>query len=85
MPESKLKKFIKKSSNKFTKFVCECFLNVINGNVPADKCLLENYGKTFRQFPSKETSLGEKRQLLVKKLQLLRGINLSCYPHLVSP
>ena len=62
-----LKKFIKKSSNKFIKFLCECFLNVINGNAPTDKSLLENYETSFRHFLSKETSLRKKRQLLVKK------------------
>ena len=59
------KKFIKKSSNKFIEFLCECFLNVINGNVPTDKGLLENYETSFRIFFSKETSLRKKRQLLV--------------------
>ena len=82
MPESKLKKFIKKSSNKFIKFLCECFLNVINGNVPPDKSLLENYETSIRHFLSKETSLRKKRQLLVKNLHLLRSISLSCYLYL---
>ena len=76
MPESMLKKFIKKSSNKFIKFLRECFLNVINGNVPTDKSLLENYETSFRHFLSKETSLRKKRQLLVKNLHLLRSIRL---------
>ena len=81
MPESMLKKFIKKSSNKFIKFLRECFLIVINGNV-TDKSLLENYETSFRHFLSKETSLRKKRQLLVKNLHLLRSIRLSCYLYL---
>ena len=81
--EKHAKNFIKKSSNKFIKFLCECFLNVINGNVPTDKSLLENYYETlFRHFLSKKTSLRKKRQLLVKNLLLLRSISLSCYLYL---
>ena len=56
-----------KSSNKFIKFVCKCFLNDINGKVPKDKSLLENYEESFRHFLSKETSLRKMRQLLEKK------------------
>ena len=76
------KKFIKKSSNNFIKFLCECFLNVINGNVPTEKSLLENYETSFRHFLSKETSLSKKHQLLVKNLHLLRSRSLSCYLYL---
>ena len=70
--------FIKKPSIKFIKFLCECFLNVINGNVPTDKSLLENYETSFRHFLSKETSLRKKRQLLVKNLHRLRSISFFC-------
>ena len=49
------KKIIKKIF-KFIKSLCECFLNVVNGNVPTDKSLLENYETSFQYFLPKETS-----------------------------
>ena len=39
-PESNFRKFLKQAPNSFKNFLCECLLNMINGNVPVNNQLL---------------------------------------------
>ena len=55
------RKFLKEAPNSFINILCECLLNVINGNVPVNKQLLKNQEDSFQQLLSKETSLKKKR------------------------
>ena len=80
--ESNLRKFLKQAPNSFIKFLCECLLNVTNGNVPVNKQLLKNQEKSFQQLLSKEISLEEKQNVLAKKPELIRALGLSCYFYL---
>ena len=48
--DSKFRKFLKEAPNSFIKFLCECLLNVINGNVPVSKHLLKNPDNSFQQL-----------------------------------
>ena len=82
LPESNLRKFLKQAPNSFINFLCECLLNVINGNVPVNKQLLKNQEKLFQQLLSKKTSLEKKRNVLAKKSELIRALGLSCYIYL---
>ena len=61
------KKFLKQEPNSFISFLWQCLLNVINDNVPVNKQLFKNQGKSFQQLRSKETSLEKKRNVLAKK------------------
>ena len=65
-------------TNSFINFLCECLLNVINGNVPANKQLLKNQEKSLQQLLSKKTSLEKKQNVLAKKPELIRALGLSC-------
>ena len=82
LPESNFRKFLKQAPNSFKNFLCECLLNVINGNVPVNKQLLKNQEKSFQQLLSKQTSLEKKRNVLAKKPELIRALGLSCYIYL---
>ena len=82
LPDSNFRKFLKQAPHSFLNFLCECLLNVINGNVPVNKQLLKNREKSFQQLLSKKTSLEKKRNVLVKKPELIRALGLSCYIYL---
>ena len=82
LPESKFRKFLKQAPNSFINFLCECLLNVINGNVPVNKQLLKNQEKSFQQLVSKKTSLEKKQNVLAKKPELIRALGFSCYIYL---
>ena len=79
LPECSLRNFLKQAPDSFINLLCECLLNVINGNVPVNKQLLKNQEKSFQQLLSKETSLEKIRNLSAKKPELFRALGLSCY------
>ena len=82
LPESNFRKFLKQAANSFMNFLCECLLNVINGNVPVHKQLLKKQEKSFQQLLSKKTGLEKKRNVLAEKQELIRALGLSCYIYL---
>ena len=82
LSDSIFRKFLKEAPNSFINFLCECLLNVINGNVPVNKQLLKNQEDSFQQFLSKKTSLKRKRFILTKESQLIKAIAFSCYFYL---
>ena len=73
-----LKKLIKTASKNFTQFLCECSLNVVNGNVAINKKLIETQEKSFRKIVSKQTGLKEKKRILSTESELLEKVDLSC-------
>ena len=77
--DSKLGKIFKTAPNKFIKFLCECLLNIVNGNVPVNKTKLEGYEKSIKTLLSNQTSLKLKRKLLAKETELVRIVGFSCY------
>ena len=79
-----LKKLIKTASKNFIRFLCECFLNVVNGNVEINKTLIENHEKSFRKILSKQTGLREKKRILGRESELLKAVGLSCYFYLMK-
>ena len=78
----KSKELIESAPNSFINFLCECLLNVVNGNVPVKKTLKQGHENSFKKLLSKQTSLKNKRQIFAKNTVLLKGIALSCYLHL---
>ena len=79
-----LKKLIKTASKNFVQFLCECFLNVVNGNVAINKKLIEAHEKSFRKILSKQTGLKEKKRILSRESELLKTVGLSCYFYLME-
>ena len=82
LSESNFRKFIKEAPNSFINYLCECLLNVNNGNVPVKKQLLKNQEDSIQQLLSKETSLKKKRYILARKSELIRAIGFSSYLYL---
>ena len=78
----KSKELIKSAPNSFNSFLCECLLNVVNGNVPVKETLIQGQENSFKKLLSKQTSLTNKRLIFDKNKVLLKGIALSCYLHL---
>ena len=77
-----LKKLMKAASKKIVHFLYECFLNVVNGNVPISKTLIENQKTSFIKILSKKASLKEKKKIFVRELELLKTVAFSCYVYL---
>ena len=82
LSEINFREFLKEAPNSFINFLCECLLNVINGNVPDRKQLLKNQEDSFQQLLSKKTSLKKKRYILGRKSELIKAIGFSCYLYL---
>ena len=82
LSDSNFRKFLKEAPNSFINFLCECLLNVIDGNVPVNKQLHKKQENSFQQLLSKETSLKKKRFILVRKPEFNKAIGFSCYLYL---
>jgi len=69
--KNKLRKAIVSNSNREQIFsVCECVLNVSNGNVKLNKedfVKLKKYKKYFKRLLDKKRSLQEKKKLLIQR------------------
>ena len=76
------KELIKSAPNSFINFLCECLLNVVNGNVPVKKTLIQGRENSFKKLLSNQIFLYNKRQIVAKNMVLLKVIALSCYFHL---
>ena len=77
----KSKELIKPESNSFINFLCECLLNVVIGNVPVKKTLIQDNENSSKKRLSKPTSLKNKGQIFAENTVLLKGIAISCYLH----
>ena len=62
----KSKELIKSAPNSFINFLCECLLNVVNGNVTVKKTLIQGHESLFKKLLSKQTSLKIKGRFLLK-------------------
>ena len=82
--DAKLKEKIERAPNKFIKFLCECLLNIVNGNVPIRKSVVEGYEKSFKKLLSRQTSLKEKRQLFARETDLVKIVGFACYRYLTK-
>ena len=80
--DTKLKEKIERAPNKFIKFLCECLLNIVNGNVPIRKSVVEGYEKSFRKLSSRQTSLKEKR--FARETDLVKIVGFACYRYLTK-
>ena len=65
---SQLRSFIRKSSNtQVISVVCECLVNVVNGNVPVSIPNLNNFEETYKILINPKTSLGKKSAVILSK------------------
>ena len=78
----KSKELIQTAPNSFINLLCECLPNVVNGNVPVKKTLIQGHESSYMKLLSKQTILNNKRHIFAKNTVLLKGIALSCYLHL---
>ena len=85
LSDTKLKKLIKSATKKFIYFLCECFLNVANGNVPIKKNLIQTEESSFRKLFSKQTSLKAKKKIFVREIELVKTVSFACYLYLKKP
>ena len=81
----KLKKLIKSATKKVFYFLCECFLNVVNGNFPITKNSIETEENSFRKIVSKQTSLKAKKKIFVRAIELVKTVSFACYLYLKKP
>ena len=72
--DTKLKEKIERTPNHFIKFLCECLLNIVNGNVPIRKSFVEVYEKYLRKLLSRQTSLKEKKQIFARETDLVKTV-----------
>ena len=79
---SNFRKFLEEAPNSFLNFLCECLLNVINGNAPVNKQLLKNQEDSFQQLLSKGKKSEEKANFSTRKSQLIKAMGFSCYLYL---
>ena len=79
---TKSKELVKSAPNGFINFLCECLLNVVNGNIPVKKTMIQGHESSYKKVLSEQTSFKNKRQTFAENTVLLKGIALSCYLHL---
>ena len=82
--DTKLKEKVERAPHNFIKFLCECLLNIVNGNVPIRKNVVEGYEKSFRKLLSRQSSLKEKRQLFARETDLVKIVGFACYRYLTK-
>ena len=68
------------------KFLCECALNIINGNIPFQVEKLIPFEKQLKHLCDETLSCAERRKLLtsVKGIKLLQLISRPCYCYLTE-
>ena len=84
---SQLRSFIRKSSNtQVISVVCECLLNVVNGNVPVSFPNLNNFEETFKILINPKPSLEKKSVVILSKqgFYLIRHILNFCFKYLTA-
>ena len=65
---SQLQSFFRKSSNtQIISVVCECLLNVVNGNVPVSITNLNNFEEKYRNLINPEMSLEKNSPVILSK------------------
>ena len=60
-------------------------MNVVNGNIPINKNLIENEEKSFRKILSKQTSLRAKKEVFAREIELVKLASFACYLYLRKP
>jgi len=76
------KKVLKLADKEIIRVICECALNILNGNVPLDPEKKQTLGK-FKSVMRKLAQRGENWKRKKRYLQTGRGLNL--IPLLLSP
>ena len=84
---SQLRSFIRKTTNpQVISVICECLLNVVNGNVSVNIPNIENFEVAYKLLISRKTKLERKRAIILTKqgFNLIRLILYFCYRYLPS-
>ena len=70
------------ADSNFIRFLCDCFVNVFLGHVPANKNFIESKKIPFGKIGDPKFSIREKREVLVNNISLVKSIGESCYIYL---
>ena len=70
------------ADSNFIRFLCDCFVNVFLGHVPANKSFIESKKVPFEKIVDPEFSIREKRKVLANNISLVKSIGESCYIYL---
>ena len=70
------------ADSNFIRFLCDCFVNVFLGHVPANKSFIESKKIPFGKIVDPKFSIREKRKVLAINISLVKSIGESCYIYL---
>ena len=82
-----LRRLIRKTSNReIITLICECLLNVVNGNVPVKIANIERIETAYKYLITPKTSVVKKRAIILSKegFHLVRQILYYCYKYLTT-
>ena len=68
-----LKKLIKTASKNFIQFLCDCFLNVVNGNVAINKKLIETHKKIISKNIIKTNRFEGKEKNFLQRIRIVEN------------
>ena len=79
-----IRKFIRTATEAKIDIICECFLNVVRGNVRVKIGKIEQYENLFRKLTSRKTAVETRRALLLSRVgfYLTKIIGQACLIHL---
>ena len=80
----KQRKLLQQSNDDFITFLCECVLNIMEGNVPIDVKKLEKYENSLRILCNPRTSKIRRRKCLLSEdgLKVIKIIGPPCIGYL---
>ena len=84
LSDSNFRKFLKKAPKTFINIMCECLLNVINGNVPVNKQLLKKSRGLISAVIIKGNKSEEKAIYFGEKIRTYQGNSILMLPLLKS-
>ena len=70
------------ADSNFIRFLCDCFVNVFLGQVPANKSFIESKKVPFEKIVDPKFSIREKRKILANNISLVKSIGESFYIYL---
>ena len=82
-----LKRLIRKTSNReIITLICECLLNVVNGNITVKVANIERFETADKYLVTPKTRVFEKCLIILNKehLHLVRQILCFCYKYLTT-
>ena len=70
------------ADSNFIRFLCDCFVNVFLGHVPANKIFIESKKVPFEKIVHPKFNIREKRKVLANNFSLVKSMGKLCYIYL---